>query len=214
MNKIGLLIPKTNLTVEYELQHLIRKKFFDLDKICFYIMKLDYKTKYTDNKRAFLTDIAIDIKNKISDLNYIGVKDYYFFCTSSAIENELYEIYNPTTAIVNEAKQRKIKECYLITPYNEKLGINVKKTLEKNDIKVNKFVNFDLLNTEEYFDFGINNLEKYIIETYKKEYGDIIISCTNLPTIHFIDRLEKKLNVKTISSNSCMFKMIKKMEDL
>lgn len=73
MNKIGLLIPKTNLTVEYELQHLIRKKFFDLDKICFYIMKLDYKTKYTDNKRAFLTDIAIDIKNKISDLNYIGV---------------------------------------------------------------------------------------------------------------------------------------------
>ena len=53
MKKIGLLIPCTNLTVEYELQHLYNLNYFKYDKITFYISKLEYKTNYKDE------DIAI-----------------------------------------------------------------------------------------------------------------------------------------------------------
>ena len=35
MKKIGLLIPKTNLTVEYELQLLFSKGYFDIEKLLF-----------------------------------------------------------------------------------------------------------------------------------------------------------------------------------
>jgi len=35
MKKIGLLIPKTNLTVEYELQMLFSEGYFDIKKVYF-----------------------------------------------------------------------------------------------------------------------------------------------------------------------------------
>ena len=42
MKKVGLLVPKTNLTVEYELQYLYNNHFFNIEDIAFYISKLDF----------------------------------------------------------------------------------------------------------------------------------------------------------------------------
>ena len=96
----------------------------------------------------------------------------------------------------------------LITPYNDELGSKVKKELEGNYINVNRIINLNLINTKDYFDFGKNKLEKFIINNYQSDDGDIIISCTNLPTLHFINNVEKNLNVKIISSNSSLFSKI------
>ena len=86
MKKIGLLIPKTNLTVEYELQMLFSKGYFDVEKSVFYISKLDYKTNYKEDKSKFLEDLATDINNKKKDLKYLDVDYNAFFCTTSALE--------------------------------------------------------------------------------------------------------------------------------
>ena len=80
--------------------------------------------------------------------------------------------------------------------------------MEKNDISVLKNINLNLLNTEDYFYFVINKLKKFIIENYRNSYENIIISCTNIPTIHFINELEKLLNTQIISSNSSLFNKI------
>ena len=212
MKKIGLLLPKTNLTVEYELQYLFNNNFYNINDVVFYISKLDYKTNYKDNKEQFLNDIATDCKNKIKDLEYLKVDYISFFCTSSAIINSSIVIdSNPAKAIIEEAREKNIKKCLLITPYDNLLGSKVKEELESNDIFVCKNLNLNLLYTDEYFEFGTKYLKKYIIDNYKKEYGDIIISCTNLPTISIIHELEKELNINIISSNSCLFNKIKKV---
>lgn len=78
MKKIGLLIPKTNLTVEYELQMLFSEGYFDIKKSVFYVSKLDYKTNYKEDKSEFLKDLSIDINNKKIDLQYLNV-DYMLF---------------------------------------------------------------------------------------------------------------------------------------
>jgi len=96
----------------------------------------------------------------------------------------------------------------LITPYNEELGKKVENELIGNNIKVLKSINLNLLNTKDYFDFGVNKLKQFIIENYNNDYENIVVSCTNLPTIHFIDELEEKLNTTIISSNSSMFSKI------
>ena len=57
MKKIGLLIPKTNLTVEYELQLLFSKGYFDIEKSVFYISKLDYKTNYKEDRAVIFEDM-------------------------------------------------------------------------------------------------------------------------------------------------------------
>lgn len=209
MRKIGLLIPKTNLTVEHELQYLFNKNILDCNDYVFYVTKLDYKTSYKENKEQYLKDLANDSKNKIEDLKYLDVDYVGYFCTSSAIVSENLNISNnPAGALVEEAKLKNIKKCLLITPYNDELGNKVKKELEGNYINVNRMINLNLINTKDYFDFGKNKLEKFIIDNYQSDDGDIIISCTNLPTLHFISNVERKLNVKVISSNSSLFSKI------
>ena len=203
MKKIGLLIPKTNLTVEYELQMLFSKGYFDIEKSVFYISKLDYKTNYEEDKSKFLEDLATDINNKKKDLEYLDVDYNAFFCTTSALENGVEEI-NPAISLIEESK------CLLITPYNDKLGKEIMKMLEDNEIEVIKNINLDLLHTADYFNYGINKLEKLIKENYLNEYENIIISCTNLPTISVIESLEDRLNTQIISSNSSLFSKIKR----
>lgn len=209
MRKIGLLIPKTNLTVEHELQYLFNKNILDCNDYIFYTAKLDYKTSYKENKEQYLKDLAEDSNNKIEDLKYLDVDYVGYFCTSSAIVSENLNISNnPAGALAEEAKLKNIKKCLLITPYNDELGSKVKKELEGNYINVNRIINLNLINTKDYFDFGKNKLEKFIINNYQSDDGDIIISCTNLPTLHFISNVERKLNVKVISSNSSLFSKI------
>ena len=209
MKKIGLLIPKTNLTVEYELQLLFSKGYYDIEKSVFYIFKLEYKTNYKEDKTKFLEDLAIDINNKKKDLEYLDVDYNAFFCTTSALENGVEEI-NPTISLIEESKLRNVKKCLLITPYNDQLGKEIVKMLEDNGIKVIKNINLNLLHTADYFNYGINKLEKLIKENYLNEYENIIISCTNLPTIGVIENLEYKLNTQIISSNSSLFAKIKR----
>ena len=213
MKKIGLLIPKTNLTVEYELQMLFSKGYFSIEKSVFYISKLDYKTNYKENKSKFLEDLATDINNKKKDLEYLNIDYTVFFCTTSALENKVEEV-NPTISLIEEAKLRSIKKCLLITPYNDILGKEIALMLEDNDIKVIKNINLDLLHTADYFDYGINKLENLIAENYSKDYENIIISCTNLPTIAAIEKLENKLETKIISSNSSLFAKVKRDNDI
>ena len=199
----------TNLTVEHELQYLFNKNILDCNDYIFYTAKLDYKTSYKENKEQYLKDLAEDSNNKIEDLKYLDVDYVGYFCTSSAIVSENLNISNnPAGALVEEAKLKNIKKCLLITPYNDELGSKVKKELEGNYINVNRIINLNLINTKDYFDFGKNKLEKFIINNYQSDDGDIIISCTNLPTLHFISNVERKLNVKVISSNSSLFSKI------
>ncbi len=209
MKKIGLLIPKTNLTVEHELQYLFNKRILNCNDYVFYVAKLDYKTSYKENKEQYLKDLAEDSKSKIEDLKYLGVDYVGYFCTSSAIvSNNLNILNNPAQALIEEAKLKNIKKCLLITPYNDELGGKVKDELENNYIQVNRMINLNLINTKDYFDFGKNKLEKFIIDNYQSDDGDIVISCTNLPTLQLISDIEKKLNVKVISSNSSLFSKI------
>lgn len=98
----------------------------------------------------------------------------------------------------------------LITPYNDILGNEVKEKIENIGVKVCKNYNLDLINTADYFEFAMSKLKKFIVSNYKKEYENIIISCTNLPTIHIISELEKKYQNNIISSNYCLFNKIKK----
>lgn len=207
MKKIGLLIPCTNLTVEYELQYLYNTNYFNINDFAFYVSKLQYKTNYKDDKIQFLKDIANDEKSRIKELEYLNVEYIATFCTSASFIGERM-LNNPADAILKIAKQKNINKCFLITPYNETVGRKLAILLDENDIKVIHNVNLDLLHTEDYFNFGLNKLEKFIIDNYKKKYGNIIISCTNIPTVHFIKRVQNKLACKIISSNSCMFEQI------
>lgn len=203
MKKIGLLIPSTNLTIEYEFQNLIRDNIFQ--DVILYVNRIPYQTSYKEDKEQFLKELAENSELKLKELEYLKLDYYAFFCTSSSIMNkEKIIANNPSEALIESANVLNINQCLLITPYDEIIGGNVKKYLENNDINVIKEVHLNLLNTAEYFEYGINKLEKLVIDKYKPEYKNIIISCTNFPTINIV-KLEESLNTQIISSNLSMF---------
>ena len=111
-------------------------------------------------------------------------------------------------SIIETAKKRNIKKCLLITPYNNNLGEKIKEELNNSNIKVTRMLNLNLINTGEYFEFGLNELRNYILKNYTNSDENIIISCTNLPTLSIINELEKELKTNVISSNSSMFEQI------
>lgn len=203
MKKIGILIPTTNLTVEYEIQKLLRNNL--IGDTIFYVNRIPYNTSYKKNKDQFLKEIAENGKTKLNELKYLQLDYHAFFCTSLAIVNkEKMGIHNPSEALIEAAKNLGIAKCMLITPYDNKIGDNVKKHLENNDIVILKCIHLNLLDTKEYFKYGIENLEQLIVAEYKNEYENIVISCTNLPTLHLM-HLEDKLEANIISSNLSMF---------
>ncbi|MBQ9267295.1 MAG: aspartate/glutamate racemase family protein [Clostridia bacterium] len=208
MIKVGLLVPSTNLTVEYELEYLYYKNILKHDKINCYVAKLDYSTSYKQNKIEFLKEISLDSTKKVKQLEYLGVNYIASFCTSASVVSDVKMINNPMDAILEEAKKKNIKKCMLVTPYDAILGRKIKEALEENNIMVSKAINFNLLDTKEYFEFGRYKLENHITDNYIKEYEDIIISCTNLPTLHIIENIENAFGTNVLSSNYCVFNKI------
>ena len=69
MTKIGLLIPVTNLTIEYEIQNLLRSN--SINNVVFYINRIPYRTTYKENKEQFLKELAENSKLKLSELEYL-----------------------------------------------------------------------------------------------------------------------------------------------
>lgn len=212
MKKIGLLIPTTNLTVEYELQQMINEKQFK--NVIFYTNRIPYKTGYKENKQQFLKEIAENSKAKLEELEYLNLDYYAFFCTSSSVLNkEKVGIDNPSNSLIEVIKYMNINKCLLITPYDNTIGLKIRELLVDNNVEVKKEIHLNLLNTADYFDYGINKLKELIVSEYKHDYENIVISCTNLPTIHLVD-LEKILNTTVISSNLSMFWKINKENNL
>jgi maleate isomerase len=206
MKKIGVLIPTTNLTVEYEIQELFDRGALNLSEICFYIFRIPYNTSYKSDKKQFLGEIARNSVSVLQEALNMRMDSCAFFCTSSAILNkEVVLNGNPAESIVAAAKHLNIKKCLLITPYDTEVGGKIKTNLVNNGIEVISQIDLNLLDTHDYFKFGISGLEAAIVKNYKKGCGDIIISCTNLPTLHLIESIEKKLSTRIISSNSSMF---------
>ena len=97
-----------------------------------------------------------------------------------------------------------ISKVAIFTPYSKKLNDDV-----VNYFKKEKFI----VTSNSYFDISIDgDIAKidpdYLFEVISKMYlGDaeaIFLSCTNLPALSIIDKLEKKLNKIVLCSNQVL----------
>lgn len=160
---------------------------------------------------GFLENIYLDAIKKKNYLDKLGISISYFLCTSASCLHSInmMNILTAAECVTMYAKMRNITKCLLITPYNQEIAENIIKHLNYNGIIVKRNLNLHLCDSAQYFEYGQEKLQKYIEENYEATDGDIIISCTNLPTIHFINTLENTLNAKIISSNSSIYAIIK-----
>ncbi len=209
MKRIGTLIPATNYTVEEEIAALYENKVINCNQISFHVSRIGFKTRYSEDKTKFLSELANNYENALSLLKTLKIDDHAFFCTSSAILNKKKfqgkKIIETGSALIEACRYLFVKKCLLITPYDNEVGKKVKNALENNGVLVKKDIHLHLEHSIDYINFGHHDLESLILKEYCDSFGNIVVSCTNLPTIHCIKKVESITSSNMISSNQAMF---------
>ena len=114
------------------------------------------------------------------------------------------EVTTPSTAAIKALKKLNINKISLFTPYSKKLNDEVLEYFKNEGFEVTSNSYFDI---EADYDIGKvdqNYLYNVLSEIDLNGAEALFVSCTALPVLPIIDKLEKKLNTTVLSSNQAL----------
>ena len=114
------------------------------------------------------------------------------------------EVTTPSTAAIKALKKLNINKISLFTPYSKKLNDEVLEYFKNEGFEVTSNSYFDI---EADYDIGKvdqNYLYNVLSEINLNGAEALFVSCTALPVLPIIDKLEKKLNTTVLSSNQAL----------
>ena len=114
------------------------------------------------------------------------------------------EVTTPSTAAIKALKKLNINKISLFTPYSKKLNDEVLEYFKSEGFEVTSNSYFDI---EADYDIGKvdqNYLYNVLSELDLNGAEALFVSCTALPVLPIIDKLEKKLNTIVLSSNQAL----------
>ena len=110
----------------------------------------------------------------------------------------------PSTAAIKALKKLNIKKLSLFTPYSKKLNEEVMEYFRSEGFEITSNSYFDI---EADYDIGKVD-QNYLYDVLSKidlnGADALFVSCTALPVLPIIDKLEKKLNTIVLSSNQAL----------
>ena len=124
------------------------------------------------------------------------------FCFAASILIWWFPI--PSTAAIKALKKLNIKKIYVFTPYSKKLNDEVLDYFKSEGFEITSNSYFDI---EADYDIGKVD-QNYLYDVLSKidlnGAEALFVSCTALPVLPIIDKLEKKLNTVVLSSNQAL----------
>ena len=208
--KIGLIALASDYMIEKDFIKIIKDKKVDLfvNRIeCFNPLTKENLIKMSEK----VTEVTKDIlpNEKIDCVAYgctSGTIAAGFDAIQKKIKNAKPEaiVTTPSTASIKALKKLNIKKIAIFTPYSKKLNDEVLDFFknENFEIKANSYFNI-----ESDIDIGKvdpNYLYEVLSKMDLKGAEALFVSCTALPALSIIDKLEKKLNITVLSSNQTL----------
>ena len=208
--KIGLIALASDYMIERDFIKIIKDKKVDLfvNRIeCFNPLTKENLIKMSEK----VTEVTKDIlpNEKIDCVAYgctSGTIAAGFDAIQKKIKNAKPEaiVVTPSTASIKALKRLNIKKIAIFTPYSKKLNDEVLDFFknENFEIKANSYFNIES-------DIDIGKVDpNYLYEVLSKMDLNgaeaLFVSCTALPALSIIDKLEKKLNITVLSSNQTL----------
>ena len=114
------------------------------------------------------------------------------------------DVTTPSTAAIKALKKMKINKISIFTPYSKILNDEVLKYFKSEGFAVTSNSYFDI---EADYDIGKvdqNYLYDVLSKIDLKGAEALFVSCTALPVLPIIDKLESKLNTTVLSSNQTL----------
>ena len=209
-SKVGLIALSTDFMIEKDFRKIIENMKIDLfvNRIrSYYPLTRDNLIKMAENVTEVSKDILPDEK---LDCVVYGCTSGTIASGYDSIKNKINlakpeaKVVTPSSAAVNALRKMNVKKVSIFTPYSEKLNNDVVDYFKKENF---------IVTSNSYFDISYDNdIAKvdpdYLFEVITKmdlgEAEAVFLSCTNLPALNIVDKLEKKLNKIVLSSNQVL----------
>ena len=209
-SKVGLIALSTDFMIEKDFKKIIENMNIDLfvNRIrSYYPLTKENLIKMGENVTEVSKDILPDEK---LDCVVYGCTSGTIASGYDSIKNKINlakpeaKVVTPSSAAVNALRKMNVKKVSIFTPYSEKLNNDVVDYFKKENFIVTSNSYFDIL-----YDNDIAKVDPdYLFEVITKmDLGGaeaVFISCTNLPALNIVDKLEKKLNKIVLSSNQVL----------
>jgi len=208
--RIGLIALASDFTIEKDFINVIKDK--DID---FFVNRIECYNPLTSENLIKMSQKVTEVTKDILPDQKIDCVVYG--CTSgtiaagySSIEKKIKlakpeaKVTTPSTAAVKALNKLKIKKIAVFTPYIKDLNNEVVEFFKKENFTITSNSFFDIKN-----DLDIGKVDpEYLFEILSqmdlKEADALFISCTALPAMSIIDKLEKKLSKFVLSSNQAL----------
>ena len=114
------------------------------------------------------------------------------------------KVTTPSTAATNALKKMNVSKIAIFTPYSKKLNDEVVDYFKKENFIVTSNSYFDILNDADIAKIDPDYLYDVVSKMNLGDAEAVFLSCTNLPALSILDKLEKKLNKIVLSSNQVL----------
>ena len=208
--RVGLIALASDFTIEKDFINVIKDK-----KIDFFVNRIECYNPLTKENLIKMSDKVTEVTKDIlpdQDLDCV-----VYGCTSGTIAaghttiekrvkeaKPMADVSTPSTAALKALKKLNIKKISIFTPYSKKLNDDVIDYFESEGFEVTSNSYFDIQD-----DYDIGKVDQdYLYDVLSKidlnGADALFVSCTALPVLEIIDKLEKKLNTIVLSSNQAL----------
>ena len=113
-------------------------------------------------------------------------------------------VITPNMAAIKALKKMKIKKIFLFTPYSKKLNDEVLEYFKSEDFDITSNAYFDIESDNDIGKIDQSYLYEVLSKIDLNNAEALFVSCTALPVLPIIHKLEKKLNTTVLSSNQAL----------
>ena len=208
--KIGLIALASDYMIEKDFINVIKDKRIDffVNRIeCFNPLTRENLIKMSEN----VTDVTQDILpgEKIDCVVY-GCTSGTIAAGYDSIKSKIKkakpeaEVTTPSTSSIIALKKLNLTKIAIFTPYPKKLNDEVINFFKKEKFQITANSYFDIESDIDIGKVDPNYLYEVLLKMDLNGADALFISCTALPALSIIDKLEKKLNKIVLSSNQAL----------
>ena len=208
--RIGLVALSTDFSIERDFNSIFLNLPIDL-----FVNRLPFYNPLTDKNLVKMTEKLTEVTENILPNQTLDAVAYG--CTSGTIAAGIDKIINkiqlakpnckvttPITSAVNALKHLSLKKISIFTPYPQPINEKVINYFKNEGFDVQSFASFNLES-----DLDIGKIDpNYLLEVLTKmdtvNAEALFISCTALPALEIIQKLENKIKKIVLSSNQTL----------
>jgi len=208
--KIGLIALASDYMIEKDFISVIKDK-----KIDFFVNRIETFNPLTSENLIKMSEKITEVTKDILPDEKIDCVAYG--CTSgtiaagySSIEEKIKKakpnayVTTPSSSSINALRKLNIKKIYLFTPYPKKLNDEVAEFFKRENFEITSNSYFDISSDIDIGKVDPEYLYEILSNINLNGADALFISCTALPALSIIDRLESKLGKIVLSSNQAL----------